>query len=48
MTRSPLALACFPDVPQIAGVRLAVARAGYKAWERTDLTLADVQARGWF
>ncbi len=42
MTRSPLAPACFPDVPQIAGVRLAVARAGYKAWERTDLTLAEL------
>jgi glutamate N-acetyltransferase/amino-acid N-acetyltransferase len=34
-------LACpFPELPPIAGVRLAVTRAGYKAWERTDLTYA--------
>jgi len=39
--RSPLAPARFPDLPDVAGVRLAVARAGYKAWERTDLTLAE-------
>ena len=38
--RSPLAPERFPDLPDIAGVRLAVSRAGYKAWERTDLTLA--------
>jgi glutamate N-acetyltransferase/amino-acid N-acetyltransferase len=36
---SPLALP-FPAMPPIAGVRLAVARAGYKAWERADLTYA--------
>ena len=41
MTRSPLAPAAFPAIPGIAGVRLAVARAGYKAWERADLTLAE-------
>jgi len=40
MDRSPLAPAAFPDLPPIAGVRLAVARAGYKAWERADLTYA--------
>lgn len=28
-------------MPEIEGVRLAVARAGYKAWERSDLTLAE-------
>ena len=39
--RSPLAPAHFPVIPDIAGVRLAVARAGYKAWERADLTLAE-------
>ncbi|MEG3177494.1 bifunctional glutamate N-acetyltransferase/amino-acid acetyltransferase ArgJ [Sphingomonas sp. RB3P16] len=35
--RSPLARP-FPALPQIAGVTPHVARAGYKAWERTDLT----------
>jgi len=40
MDRSPLAPAAFPDLPSIAGVRLSVARAGYKAWERADLTYA--------
>ena len=38
--RSPLAPERFPDLPPVAGVRLAVARAGYKAWERADLTFA--------
>ncbi len=42
MTRSPLAPAHFPFVPKIAGVRLGTARAGYKAWERADLTLAEL------
>ena len=37
MTSSPLATP-FPDMPAIAGVRIAVARAGYKAWDRADLT----------
>ncbi|WP_116090193.1 bifunctional glutamate N-acetyltransferase/amino-acid acetyltransferase ArgJ [Sphingomonas crusticola] len=36
---SPLALP-FPELPPIAGVGLAVTRAGYKAWERADLTYA--------
>jgi glutamate N-acetyltransferase / amino-acid N-acetyltransferase len=40
---SPLA-SPFPDLPQIAGVRLAVTRAGYKNWERTDLTYAALDA----
>ncbi len=42
LTRSPLAPARFPDLPDVAGVRLAVARAGYKAWDRTDLTLVEL------
>ena len=42
MTRSPLAPERFPNLPAIEGVRVAVARAGYKAWERTDLTLAEL------
>ncbi len=40
MERSPLAPASFPDLPAIPGVRLAVARAGYKSWDRADLTFA--------
>jgi len=40
MPRSPLAPATFPTIPPIAGVRLSVARAGYKPWDRADLTLA--------
>ena len=36
---SPLARP-FPALPPIAGVSLKVARAGYKPWERADLTLA--------
>jgi len=42
LTRSPLAPDRFPELPEVAGVRLAVARAGYKAWDRTDLTLAEL------
>ncbi len=38
--RSPLALARFPELPDVAGVTLRVARAGYKDWGRCDLTLA--------
>ena len=41
MTRSPLAPAAFPAMSPVAGVRLSVARAGYKAWDRADLTLAQ-------
>ena len=39
MTPSPLAIP-FPTLPPVAGVRIAVARAGYKAWDRADLTYA--------
>ncbi len=42
MPRSPLAPAAFPIIPPIAGVRLSVARAGYKAWDRADLTLMQM------
>ena len=38
--RSPLAPAHFPDLPAVGGVRLAVARAGFRTWERADLTIA--------
>lgn len=41
IARSPLARP-FPDLPAIAGVTLRVARAGYKAWDRCDLTLAEL------
>ena len=40
--RSPLAPAAFPDLPAIAGVRIAVARARYKAWDRCDLTFVSL------
>ena len=40
--RSPLAPAAFPSLPDIAGVTLRVARAGYKAWQRCDLTYAEL------
>ncbi len=36
---SPLATP-FPSMPSIAGVHLATVRAGYKTWERDDMTLA--------
>jgi glutamate N-acetyltransferase/amino-acid N-acetyltransferase len=36
---SPLATP-FPTMPQIAGGRVATVRAGYKTWDRCDLTLA--------
>lgn len=38
---SPLARP-FPDLPEIAGVTLRVARARYKTWDRCDLTLAEL------
>ncbi len=38
MPVSPLARP-FPDLPAIAGARIATARAGYKAWARDDLLL---------
>ena len=41
IARSPLARP-FPALPPIAGVTLRVARAQYKAWDRCDLTLAEL------
>ncbi len=41
LARSPLARP-FPELPDIAGVGLRVARAGYKTWERADLTLVEL------
>ena len=41
LDRSPLALP-FPDMPPIAGATLRVARARYKAWDRCDLTYAEL------
>jgi len=40
---SPLAKP-FPAMPPIAGVRIATVRAGYKAWDRDDLTLVTLDA----
>ena len=42
---SPFAPASFPDLPPIGGVRLAVAEAGIRYRERTDLLLADLTER---
>ena len=44
MPRSPLAPPAFPTLPAIGGVRLSVARAGYKPWDRDDLLLARFKA----
>ncbi len=41
LEKSPLALP-FPEMPGIAGVTLRVARAGYKNWDRADLTYAEL------
>ena len=41
LTPSPLARP-FPAMPAIAGVTLRVARAHYKAWDRCDLTYAEL------
>jgi len=38
---SPLAVP-FPAIPPVAGVTLRVARARYKAWDRCDLTYAEL------
>ena len=38
---SPLALP-FPAMPAVAGVTLRTARAGYKNWDRSDLTVAEL------
>ena len=42
ITRSPLAPAAFPDLPDIAGVTRRVARARYKDWDRCDLTYVEL------
>ncbi|MHA6722657.1 bifunctional glutamate N-acetyltransferase/amino-acid acetyltransferase ArgJ [Sphingomonas sp. RS2018] len=42
MTRSPLAPAALPALPEIAGVTRRVARARYKAWDRCDLTFVTL------
>ncbi len=41
ITRSPLARP-FPELPEIAGVTLRVARARYKDWDRCDLTFVEL------
>jgi glutamate N-acetyltransferase/amino-acid N-acetyltransferase len=41
-SRSPLAPATFPILPDIAGVTLRVARAQYKNWDRCDLTYVEL------
>ncbi len=42
ITRSPLAPAAFPALPEIAGVTRRVARARYKQWDRCDLTFIEL------
>ncbi|MBB4641639.1 bifunctional glutamate N-acetyltransferase/amino-acid acetyltransferase ArgJ [Rhizorhapis suberifaciens] len=42
MEKSPLAPASFPELPQVAGVTLRVARAHYKKWDRCDLTYVQL------
>ena len=42
--RSPLAPEKFPNLPEIRGIRLATARAGYKDWDRADLLYAEFEA----
>ncbi|MXO85122.1 bifunctional glutamate N-acetyltransferase/amino-acid acetyltransferase ArgJ [Altererythrobacter aurantiacus] len=41
LTRSPLALP-FPELPEIEGVTVRVARAQYKDWDRADLTFIEL------
>ncbi|WP_336986659.1 bifunctional glutamate N-acetyltransferase/amino-acid acetyltransferase ArgJ [Altererythrobacter aquiaggeris] len=41
LTRSPLARP-FPDMPDIAGATPRVVRAGYKNWDRADLTYVEL------
>ncbi len=43
-SRSPLAPSAFPLLPPIDGVTLRTARAGYKAWDRCDLTYVELDA----
>lgn len=42
LTRSPLAPAAFPALPEIAGATARVARARYKDWDRCDLTFVEL------
>ena len=42
MAVSPLAPAAFPELPPVAGVRLAVGRCGIKYQDRTDLMVAEL------
>lgn len=42
MTISPLAPACFPDLPVINGARFAAGSAGVKYKDRTDVMLAEL------
>ena len=39
---SPLAPECFPDLPPVAGVRLAAIEAGLRYQRRADLMLAEL------
>lgn len=41
-SKSPLAPASFPDLPEISGVTRRIARAQYKAWDRCDLTYIEL------
>ncbi|MFV0645840.1 MAG: bifunctional glutamate N-acetyltransferase/amino-acid acetyltransferase ArgJ [Sphingomonadaceae bacterium] len=41
LARSPLAIP-FPDLPDIDGVTLRIARAHYRDWDRCDLTFAEL------
>ena len=41
LDRSPLARP-FPEMPAIAGVTVRTVRAGYKDWDRSDLTLVEL------
>src|SRR3546814_7970766 len=41
-SRSPLAPAAFPALPDIAGVTRRIARAHYKEWDRCDLTYIEL------
>lgn len=44
MKQSPLAPAAFPDLPDISGVTVHVARARYKQWDRPDLSFIEMAA----
>lgn len=44
LQRSPLALPPPQDLPEIGGVKLRVARARYKDWDRADLTFVELES----